>query len=74
MKSYQIWGKLAREQKSYRRKTHWGMQNTPVLIGLIWFIVPHYWAASAGSEKWQLENQLAKFDSVKRLIVENFDY
>ena len=44
-------------------------------VGLFlrWFIFPHYWAASAHSEKWpfeqnwtQLENQLAKFDFVKR--------
>ena len=36
-KSYQIWGKLAHEQKSYRQKTNWGVENTPpppVLIGL----------------------------------------
>ena len=35
-KSYQIWGKLAEEQKSYRQKANW-MENTPpppVLIGL----------------------------------------
>ena len=28
-KIYQIWGKLAQEQKSYRQKTNWGMENTP---------------------------------------------
>ena len=34
-KSYQIWGKLAQEQKSYRQETNWGIENTPpVLIGL----------------------------------------
>ena len=37
-KSYQIWEKLAQEQKSYRQKTHWGggVENIPlpVLIGL----------------------------------------
>ena len=36
MKSYQIWEKLAQEQKCYRQKTNWGVENTPplVLIGL----------------------------------------
>ena len=33
-KSYQIWGKLAQEQKGYRQKTNWVVENTPVLIGL----------------------------------------
>ena len=33
-KSYKIWGKLAQEQKSYKQKTNWGVENTPVLIGL----------------------------------------
>ena len=35
-KSYQIWGKLAQEQKSYRQKAKLGVENTPtpVLIGL----------------------------------------
>ena len=37
-KSYQIWGKLAQEQKSYRRqKTNWGGKHpspAPVLVGL----------------------------------------
>ena len=34
-KSYQIRGKLAQEQKRYRQKTNWGVENTPpVLIGL----------------------------------------
>ena len=35
-KSFRIWGKLAQEQKSYREKTNWGVENTlpPVLIGL----------------------------------------
>ena len=28
-KSYQIWGKLAEEQKSYRQKTNWWVGNTP---------------------------------------------
>ena len=30
-KSYQIWGKLAQEQKSYRQKPNWGggVENTP---------------------------------------------
>ena len=28
-KSYQIWGKLAQEQKSYRQKTNWGWKTTP---------------------------------------------
>ena len=27
--SYQIWGKLAQEQKGYRQKTNWEMENTP---------------------------------------------
>ena len=27
-KSYQIWGKLAKEQNSYRQKTNWGGWNT----------------------------------------------
>ena len=27
-KSYQIWGKLAQEQKSYRQKTNWEVENT----------------------------------------------
>ena len=27
-KTYQIWGKLAQEQKSYRLKTNWGVENT----------------------------------------------
>ena len=31
-KSYQIWGKLAQEQKSYRQKTNWGVKTPPVLI------------------------------------------
>ena len=34
-KSYHIWGKFAQEQKSYRQKTNWGVENIPpVLIGL----------------------------------------
>ena len=35
-KCYQIWEKLAREQKRYRQKTKLGMENTPppVLTGL----------------------------------------
>ena len=34
--SYQIWGKLAEEQKRYRQKTNWGWKNhSPVLIGII---------------------------------------
>ena len=36
-KSYQIWGKLAQEQKSYRQKNKLGVENTPpppVLVGL----------------------------------------
>ena len=32
-KSYQIWGKLAQEQKSNRQKTNWG-GTAPMLIGL----------------------------------------
>ena len=28
-KSYQILGKLAGEQKSYRQKTNWEVENTP---------------------------------------------
>ena len=28
-KSYQIWGKLAQEQKSYRQKEIGGVENTP---------------------------------------------
>ena len=34
--SYQIWGKLAQEQKSYRQNTNWGWKTPPppVLIGL----------------------------------------
>ena len=34
-KHYQIWGKLAQEQRSYREKTNWGVENTPhpVFIG-----------------------------------------
>ena len=28
-KSYQIWGKLAQEQKSYRQKTNWGWKTSP---------------------------------------------
>ena len=28
-KSYQIWGELAKEQKKYRQKTNWGVENTP---------------------------------------------
>ena len=30
-KSYQIWGKLAQKQKSYRQKTNWGggVENNP---------------------------------------------
>ena len=34
--SYQIWEKLAQEQKSYRQKTNWGWKtpHPPVLIGL----------------------------------------
>ena len=31
-KSYQIWGKLAKEQKNYKQKTNW--EVPPVLIGL----------------------------------------
>ena len=34
-KSYQIWGKLAQKQKSYRQKTNWGWKTPLVLIGLI---------------------------------------
>ena len=35
-KSYQIWGKLAEEQKSCRQETKFGVENTPpVLIALI---------------------------------------
>ena len=35
-KSYQIWGKLAKKQKSYRQKTNWGLETPPaaVFIGL----------------------------------------
>ena len=33
-KSYQIWGKMAQEQKSYRQKTNWRVEKTPVLMGL----------------------------------------
>ena len=29
-KSYQIWGKVAEEQKSYRQKTKLGVENTPL--------------------------------------------
>ena len=38
-KSYQIWGKLAQEQNSYRQKTNWGGgKRLPlVLIGLTIF-------------------------------------
>ena len=28
-KSYQIWGELAKEQKSYRQKTNWGAKTPP---------------------------------------------
>ena len=28
-KSYQIWGELAQEQKSYRQKTNWGWKTPP---------------------------------------------
>ena len=28
-KSYQIWGRLAQEQKSYRQKTNWGRKTLP---------------------------------------------
>ena len=28
-KSYQIWGKLIQEQKRYRQKTNWGVENIP---------------------------------------------
>ena len=28
-KRYQIWGKLAKEQESYRQKTNWGEENIP---------------------------------------------
>ena len=28
-KSYQIWGKLAQEQKSYRQNTNWGWKTPP---------------------------------------------
>ena len=35
-KSYQIWGKLAQEQKGYRQETDWGVEPSPPpgLIGL----------------------------------------
>ena len=33
-KSYQIWGKWAQEQKSYRQKRNWGWKHPPSLIGL----------------------------------------
>ena len=33
-KCYQIWGKLAQQQKSYRQKTNWGCKTSLVLIGL----------------------------------------
>ena len=33
-KSYQMWGKLAQEQKSYRQKQIGGWKTPPVLIGL----------------------------------------
>ena len=36
-KIYQIWGKLAQEQNSYRQKTNWGWKTPPVLIGLTLF-------------------------------------
>ena len=29
-KSYQIWGKLAQEQKSYRQKTNWEWKTAPL--------------------------------------------
>ena len=28
-KSYQLWGKLAQEQKRYGQKTNWGVEKTP---------------------------------------------
>ena len=28
-KSYQIWGKLAQEQKSSKQKTNWGVETPP---------------------------------------------
>ena len=28
LKSYQTWRKLAKEQKSYKQKTNWGVKNT----------------------------------------------
>ena len=37
-KSYQIWGELAQEQKSYRQKQVGGGKHPPVLIGLKWGI------------------------------------
>ena len=35
-KNYQIWGKFVQEQKSYRQKTNYVVENTlsPLLIGL----------------------------------------
>ena len=42
--SYQIWGKLAQEQKSYRQKLIGGGKQPPVLIGLRWFIFTWEWS------------------------------
>ena len=33
-KSYQIWGKLAQEQKSYRQKPNWGGGTSPSAYGV----------------------------------------
>ena len=32
--SYQIWGKLAKNKNITGKKTNWGVENTPVVVGL----------------------------------------
>ena len=43
--SYQIWEKLAQEQKSYRQKTNWGWNTPPPQSGL-----PLTWKTWGGKE------------------------
>ena len=43
-KSYEIWGKLVHEQKSYRQKTNWGVETPPQVH------VPNFGGGVAGSE------------------------
>ena len=62
-KSYQIWGKLAQEQKSYRLKTNWGWNpphrayriniKTRYLPSYSYLKVGSFWGAPLGNTLYQ---------------------